>query len=343
MNGTLEREAIREPVSQRDIARHFGVSHVTVSLALRHSRRVSASLSEEIRAHAEKVGYRSDPVLQALSAYRDRKKSGQVRGAIGWVNAWAEPGELRAHPEIERFWRGAFAAAGERRYRLEEFRLGSELSPERLHEVLETRNIRGLIVPPHLSADAWSGFPWEDYAVVSFGRCCHGPRGHSVLPSAAANLMLAIRKLREAGHRRIGCLTGNSLLRQAGYCMVEGLSAVKRSLAGDDDFALLDLAEVGEGRIAGEVRAWVRMNGLDAILGDEAAMIASVVEAGFVIPDGVAVATLAGDGNQGINPGGEEIGRTAVQMLDSLMEERARGNRVLFREVAVEGMWVGEG
>ena len=151
MNGTLEIEAIREPVSQRDIARHFGVSHVTVSLALRHSRRVSVSLSEEIRAHAEKVGYRSDPVLQALSAYRDRKKTGQVRGAIGWVNAWAEPGELRTHPEVERFWCGAFAAAGERRYRLEEFRLGSELSADRLHEVLETRCIRGLIVPQRTS------------------------------------------------------------------------------------------------------------------------------------------------------------------------------------------------
>ena len=165
------------------------------------------------------MGYRSDPVLLALSAYRDRKKTGQVRGAIGWVNAWAEPGELRAHREMERFWRGAFAAAGERRYRLEEFRLGSELSPERLHEVLETRNIRGLIVPPHLSTEVWSGFPWESYAIVSFGRCCNGPRGHSVMPSAAANLLLAIGKLREAGHRRIGCLTGNSLLRQAGYCM----------------------------------------------------------------------------------------------------------------------------
>ncbi|MCW1921220.1 LacI family DNA-binding transcriptional regulator [Luteolibacter arcticus] len=340
MIGTLD-ETIREPVSQRDIARHFGVSHVTVSLALRHSRRVSASLAEEIRNHAEKVGYCRDPVLLALSAYRDRKKAGPVRGAIGWVNAWAEPGELRAHPEVERFWQGAFAAAAERRYRLEEFRLGSELSAERLHEVLDTRCIRGLIVPPHPSSQAWLGFPWESYDVVSFGRCCEGPRGHSAMPSAVANLLLAIRKLREAGHRRIGCLTGRSLLRQAGYCMVESLPAVKRNLPDDDDLALLDLASVSESKVAAKVRAWVRLHGLDAIVADDAATIASVRQAGFAVPDQVAMVTLAGGGSPGIDPGSEEIGRTAVQMLDSLMQERARGSRVFFREVAVEGTWRG--
>lgn len=152
---------------------------------------------------------RSEPMLRkwviavirllALAAYRDHKKTDQVRGAIGWVNAWAEPGELRAHPEIERFWRGAFAAVGERRYRLEEFRLGFELSAERRHGVLETRSIRGLIVPPHLFSEAWNGFPWESYAVVSFGRCCNAPRGHGVVPSAAANLLLAIGKFARGG------------------------------------------------------------------------------------------------------------------------------------------------
>ncbi|MEK7952223.1 LacI family DNA-binding transcriptional regulator [Luteolibacter soli] len=336
MNGTLDAEAIREPISQRDIARHFGVSHVTVSLALRHSRRVSASLSEEIRVYAEKVGYRSDPVLLALSAYRDRKRTGQVRGAIAWVNAWSKPGELRAHPEVERFWLGAFAAAGERRYRLEEFRLGSELSAERLHEVLETRDIRGLIVPPHVSSEGWNGFPWEKYAVVSFGRCCNGPRGHSVVPSAAANLLLAIRKLREAGHRRIGCLTGSSLLRQAGYCMMECLPMVKRGLPGDDDLAILDLTGVSGSKVSAKVRAWVRANELDAIVADDATTIEAIE-----VPHGVTMVTLAGAGSAGVDPGSEEIGRTAVQMLDSLMEERARGNRVLFREVAVEGTWRG--
>ncbi|RYD66650.1 MAG: LacI family transcriptional regulator [Verrucomicrobiaceae bacterium] len=251
------------------------------------------------------------------------------------MNAWPEPGELRAHPEVERFWRGAFAAAGERRYRLEEFKLGTELSAERLHEVLDTRNIRGLIVPPHLSSEAWGEFPWEKYAVVSFGRCCNGPRGHSVVPSAAGNLLLAIHKLRETGCRRIGCLAGQSLLRQAGYCMVESLPAVKRNLACGDDLVLLDLAAVGGSKAAVKVRAWVRANRLDAIVADEAAMISNLG-----LSHEVTMVTLAGGGN-GIDLGSEEIGRTAVQMLDSLMEERTRGSRVLFREVAVEGTWVG--
>ena len=81
------------------------------------------------------------------------------------------------------------------------------LSAERLHEVLETRCIRRLITP---------------------------------------HLLPAIRKLREAGHRRICCLSGRSMMRQAGYLMVEGLPVVKWNLglpSGDgDDLGLLGLA-----------------------------------------------------------------------------------------------------
>jgi hypothetical protein len=74
-----------------------------------------------------------------------------MRGAIGWVNAWPAPGGLSAHPEVERFWRVPLRQRENGRYRPEEFRLGAELSAERLHKVPETRCIRGLIVPQRTS------------------------------------------------------------------------------------------------------------------------------------------------------------------------------------------------
>jgi len=226
-------------VSQRDIARHFGVSHVTVSLALRNSSRVSKSLGDRIRAYADAVGYHRDPVLVALADYKKRKTSTVVRGAVAWINAWPEPQHLRAFAEVDRFWQGASEAAREYGLRLEEFRLGTELSPERLHQILQTRNIRGIILPPHPVGTGWQDFPWEEYAVVSFGRAGGGPRGHRILPSAAGNVALALHRLRASGYRQIGCLAGEGLLRHAGYCMAECVPALRRDFL--SDLPLLDL------------------------------------------------------------------------------------------------------
>lgn len=331
MNGCPETTA-GHPVSQRDIARHFGVSHVTVSFALRHMPHVSQELATRIRAYAEEVGYRRDPALCALAAYRDRKLVSPIRGVIGWIAAPSTTRAPKAQPEIEGFWRGANAAAGEKKLLIEQFRPGPGMGMERLHQILVARNISGLILPPHEAVDGWPGLPWEDFSVVILDRCVGGPRGHRVVPSATANMVLAIRQMQEKGYKRIGCVTGASLLRAAGYCMVESLPAVKRTLG--MDIRILDAGELRPKRTAGAaIRSWIREHRLDAVLADDRATAA------LIRPGDAAVATLAGQGMAGIDLGSEEIGRTAVHMLDSLMQDRVRGIGGLFREVAVEGTW----
>jgi LacI family transcriptional regulator len=330
--------ASADPVSQRDIARHFGVSHVTVSLALRNSKRVSKRLTEEIRGYAEAVGYRRDPVLVALADYRKRKTAAVVRGALAWINAWPRPDRLRGFSELDRFWRGASEAAKERGFRLEEFRLGTELVPERLHQVLETRNIRGILLPPHPGGPAWQGFPWADYAIVSFGRAVGGPRGHRVLPSATANMALALQRMRSLGYQRIGCLTAPCVLRQAGYCMAESLPVLRRELPGE--LPLLDLASALQSEAPAMVRDWVRAHRLDAVLADDAATGGWLVKAGLSVPDDVALATLAREGEAGIDPGSADIGRSAIHLLDELLRETIAGAPTRFREVSVDGTWV---
>ena len=331
-------------VSQRDIARHFGVSHVTVSLALRNSTRVSKELGDRIRAHAEVVGYHRDPVLVALADYKKRKTSTVVRGAVAWINAWSEPHQLRALPDVDRFWDGANEAAREYGLRLEEFRLGTELSPERLHQILQTRNIRGIILPPHPLGTAWQDFPWQEYAVVSFGRAGGGPRGHRILPSAVGNVALALHRLRAVGYQQIGFLTGDSLLRQAGYCMAECVPALRMDFLAE--LSLLDLAAVPEDEVLAMVRDWVRDNRLDAVLADNATTGEWLAKAGLSVPGDVALATLsasAWNDMAGVDPEFADIGRTAIRMLDELLRETTSRAVPRFRQVAVEGTWTDGG
>jgi len=82
-------------VSLRDVARAVGVSHMAVSLALRDDPRVSEARRREIRAKAEQLGYRPDPMLSSLAAYRNTRRSTTVRATVAWLNQWADPRALR--------------------------------------------------------------------------------------------------------------------------------------------------------------------------------------------------------------------------------------------------------
>ena len=93
---------IQQP-SLRDIARQLNVSHVTVSMALRDHPRISAERRAEVQKVAEALGYRPDPMLASLVAYRNRKRVKPVAATLAWLNCWPEPAKLRQHKEFDSY------------------------------------------------------------------------------------------------------------------------------------------------------------------------------------------------------------------------------------------------
>ena len=69
-------------LSLRDIAKAVGLSHVAVSLALRDSPRVSPARRAKVKAMAKKLGYRPDPMLASLAAYRQSKRRPKLQEAL---------------------------------------------------------------------------------------------------------------------------------------------------------------------------------------------------------------------------------------------------------------------
>src|SRR5690606_34850556 len=106
---------------------------------------------------AEEMGYKPDPMLAALANYRRGKNTIPITASIAWLNAWPEPEKLRGFKEFDCYWQGAFAAAEKFGYRLEEFQFGKGFTPERLHQILSTRGIRGMLIPPHQNDPDWGG------------------------------------------------------------------------------------------------------------------------------------------------------------------------------------------
>jgi DNA-binding LacI/PurR family transcriptional regulator len=326
----------------RDIAKKIGVSHVTVSLALRDHPRISASMRRQIREEAEKLGYRPDPMLTALAHYRKGKSETSITAGIAWINAWTDAAKLRNYKEFDLYWEGANASAEKYGYRLEEFRLGEQYSPKRLHQILSTRGIRGIMLPPQDPQPEWDDFPWSEYSVVRFGRSLHSPRCHLVTADQVANTMLAFEKIRERGYKRVGFITDErELLR--GHLFESGYLTAQRLVDESERVPVFVMNHFPQAERQEALAAWLRDHKADAIFTNMAQVPAMLESIGVKVPEDVALAsTTVLDVNidAGIDQHPEEIGRVGFLMLNSLINDGARGIPTIFRQILVEGSWV---
>ena len=339
----MKIESSDRRVSLRDIAKQLGVSHVTVSMALRNSPRISEKVRTEIREFADKVGYKPDPMLVALSSYRLSKQSTPIHSAIGWINFWQKPDELRRFKEFDLYWKGAYAAADKSGYRLEEFRLGANINPIRLHQILSARGIRGLLLPPHPKPQPhWGDFPWSEYCVIRFGRSISSPNTHVVTADQVANTMLAYEEIQKRGYSRIGLITEETRVRESGH-IEGGFILAQQNVAKEDRVPIFSFGSSSAKQRGEAIAGWIKEHQVDAIFTDVAEVPSLLAKVGIKIPDDVSLAVssvLDGNADAGIYQHPEEIGRVGFLLLNSLINDGAMGIPSIFRQDLVEGSWV---
>jgi DNA-binding LacI/PurR family transcriptional regulator len=339
----MEPEPTDRRVSVRDMAKQLGVSHSAVSLALRNSTQVSEKLRENVRQLAEELGYQPDPMLSALSNYRRGKSAKSAQSVIAWINTWKKPAQLRESGESDAYWTGASQAARKLGYRLEEIRMGGGVTPQRLHQILSARGIRAILLPPHAKEPDWGDFPWRNYFVVRFGRPPHAPLTHFVTADQTENTAMAFEKILERGYRRIGFVTREAHMRVKGHLSEAGYLIAQCMV--DEELRLPVCSVFGTKGAEREklLAAWVKHHRPDAIFTDVPALPGLLEKIGLRVPEDVAVAaaTVLDSGiDAGINPQSEEIGRVAVLLLSSLIQDAAPGLPPICRQMLVEGSWV---
>jgi LacI family transcriptional regulator len=338
----MQRPPPSSRVCLRDIARRVGVTHQAVSLALRNDPRVSASLRKRVQAVADEMGYRPDPMLTALSHYRRSKVRVPVSSELAWINHWPEPKRLRTYREFDAYWRGALEEAERSGYRLEEFVLGGELPAARLEKVLRARNIRGILIPPwHTRYPDWKEFHREDFCVVRFGHSITNPRAHLVTADQLTDSVLAFDSIRARGYQRIGLVALADAVRKR-LRFLAGFMFAQSELEPGLRLPPLVLPEEQSTGNQQKLKAWLEKHRPEAVLTDHALVPGMLAQAGYRVPQDVAVAALSvldGNADAGIDQNSEEIGRAAVQLLISLIHHNERGIPEVCRELLVEGRW----
>ncbi len=106
---------------------------------------------------------------------------------------------------------------------------------------------------------------------------------------------------------------------------------------------ILDITPVPNSGRHKQIAEWVKKYQVDAILTGLAELPDLLSKAGIRVPDDIGLActtVLDVPISAGIDQHPEEIGRVGLLMLNSLLNDGAKGIPPIFRQVLVEGSWV---
>lgn len=234
-----------------DVARHAGVSHMTVSRVVRNSHAVAASTREKVDRAIAELGYRPDPALSALASYRSRGGGLGNGSVLAYLDC-----DGSAYSRIVR--QGVEMEARRLGYTVQSQRvMPSATCQRRLARMLYHRGIRGLLFGPSNESWTFQGWDWDQFAAVSLGALSHHPPMNAVAVDYFADATRACEILRAGGCRRIGLVVAHSLENRTSHRWLGGY------LAGITNPPLICPRPAAS---SAELRRWARNSKVDGVL-----------------------------------------------------------------------------
>lgn len=248
-----------------DVARAAGCSRSTVSLALRGVRTIPEDTRARVLKAAERVGYRTNPLVAALMSFQRSRRTVPAATTIAYLTHRTPGAPWRTVPDFCDLHDGAAARAAELGCLLEEFQLGSDrLTPERLRGILRARCIHALLAAPLPGNETTLDLDVSDLAVVGLGPSVRSPCIERVANDHFQSAALAVDRCLALGYRRIGLVVNREVSERmegrwrGGYTyMLEHRGAECRPPV---------LLTEGADTFAGRVRGWLAAHRPDVVL-----------------------------------------------------------------------------
>ncbi len=201
----LPQDDFEKRPTLRVIAREVGVTHATVSMALRNHPSISAKTRRRVQRIAEKLGYRPDPEVAKLMHHLRLKHKPRFKSTIAALTSIPEQLE---QPYAAALRRGAQRAAEALGYGFSLFQIeGSDKRNTSLQRMLRSRGIEGvLILPMKGPVKLTDLLDWSCFSVVVATYGVLAPQFHRVIPDQFDNTRLICNQLASNGHRRIGLI-----------------------------------------------------------------------------------------------------------------------------------------
>jgi LacI family transcriptional regulator len=323
-------------ITTREIARVLKLHYSTVSLGLRDSPLLKAATKQKIQEAARRLGYKPDPMLNALSAYRLSKRPAPFHGVLGWINSWRKRDQLLANPAYKVYYEGACDCAKKLGYDIQEFWMHEAgMAPRKLEGILKARNIQGMLIPPIRPPDSHVDIDFTDFFVVTFGYSMQPRNMHLVTNHHAQCIDLIMSKIAELGYRRPGyCCPPSSDIGNNYIWLTRALYLTERYPT---------LSQLPRPPLERKGFAkWLDKNQPDVLIafGDLLPMVESL---GYRVPRDVGFVSVAVNPHDAYISGANQndflIGQTAVNVLVGMINHQERGVPEIPIRTLVDSVW----
>lgn len=321
-----------------------------VSLALRDSPKLPPATRKQLQAIAAKMGYRPDPFLSALVAYRTTNSPVIRYGVLAWVDVWPDTTVRERFPGL---WAGASKRAESMGWQLEEFRMADHGGTAgKFSKILRARGIEGALVAPMPGQSGELALNWPWFSAVTVGHTLTSPRLHRVTPHQMYNMQLLMRELYALGYRRPGLVIEQLVNERTHHYWTSAFLDAQMVLPKADRIPYL----VRENTDLSTVSAWRTRHQPDVIIATRPLdAIAAVEAAGLRVPDDIGVATPAflaenwkpdstGSNRAGITVAGidehfEAVGAAAIESIVAMINRHDPGVPLSPKHILIEGNW----
>lgn len=331
-----------KPVTIKDIARECGVTATTVSLALRNHPRISDATKAKVRAAADKMGYHRNPMISALMANLSQSRTplAALPLAVIYTHEWEMIQENSFHANI---WAGMEERAKRLGFKLERFHLNDKrMTGRRLTQILDTRGIHGLIVPPLFNPGSHLSLDWKSFSSVAIGYSMLSPNLHRVCPDQYRGIRMAMRELTKRGYERPGLLLNRQSDQRTLHLWSSGFLGYEEHQNRKEMVPILNPGNIN----TGELKEWIDTFQPDVIISSDLEVLAPLQKLGLRCPEDIGVISLsryiAGNGIAGIDQQSFAIGEAAVEQVVQMMYYNERGIPELPRVIQIPSRW-GEG
>ena len=332
-------------LSIRDLAAQIGVSHTTVSLALRNSPRITPALRKRVRSAARRAGYHPDPRISKLMAHLRTIRTTAVREALGFITAWPTRNGWRTDHYV-RFFDGAARRAHEAGYILSEFWLNEPgMTSPRISRILRSRGIRGLVLCslPHIGGRL--DLDWKYFACVTKGLSVQYPPVHRVISSHYEDMHLVLEQLARRQYHRVGLVLGEALSARVDRAWLASFLLHQNDVPKGDRVAPLIIGAHVTGPVAQKdfVR-WFTTHRPDVILFSDQPVRTWLDQLRVSVPGAVGLVHLDWSPSQeplaGLDSDPELLGEAAIDLLHGQLLANELNLPKHEKIVAVRGHWI---
>jgi DNA-binding LacI/PurR family transcriptional regulator len=321
-------------IRQQDIADALGVHVTTVSKALQNHPGVAEATKVRVLEEAERMGYRPDPMLQSLVAYRQRNAASGYRATLAWFCNYPRGTDMSVHAGYEDYLAGARAEAEKLGYRLDVFHNpGNPEEPSPVLRTLRARGIRGMVMAPQACPGVRIQEDFHDLSVVTLGFTLESPRFHLVTNDHFGTMLAMLERVRELGYSHPGAY----LNEMDNHRMGRRARGALESFSRDRRIPVLRYETASRSAFLNWLR---RHHRLDAVISREPRVGDWLKRASRPVP----VFNYALSSPDGPGPGmyhnNRRIGAAAVDLLARLISRNETGIPESPMRVMLESQWV---